>query len=80
MIKDIIEIYSDENIIIADGFDEAIIGIDENHMRIIYSFTKCIQILCRDMSEADAIEYFHYNMKGAYIGEKTPIWCMDNFN
>jgi methyl-accepting chemotaxis protein len=30
-----------------------------------------------DMNEEDAIEYFEYNVSGAYIGEKTPIWCDD---
>jgi hypothetical protein len=80
MIKDIIEIYSDDNIITADGFDDAIIGIDLDKMRVIYSFKKCIQILCKQMSENDAVEYFYFNVSGSYIGEKTPIWCMDDFN
>ena len=25
------------------------------------------------------IEYFEYNVSGAYVGEQTPIWCYDNF-
>lgn len=33
----------------------------------------------RDMSEEDAIEYFSFNVSGGYVGEKTPIWCQDNF-
>jgi hypothetical protein len=46
-------------------------------MRLVYSVSKCIEILCRDMNEEDAIEYFEYNVSGAYVGEKTPIWCDD---
>jgi hypothetical protein len=77
MLQDIIDQYTDEQILIADGFDEAVIGIDEREMRLVYSVRKCIEILTRDMSEEDAIEHFNYNVSGAYVGEKTPIWCWD---
>jgi hypothetical protein len=30
------------------------------------------------MSEYDAIEHFEYNVINSYVGEKTPIWCVDN--
>ncbi|MCK9446748.1 hypothetical protein M0Q50_07815 [bacterium] len=80
MLNDIIEQYQDEELLIADGFDDAIIGIDDTSIRLIYSVSKCIDILMKDMSEEDAIEYFDYNVKGSYIGEKTPIWCNDLFN
>jgi sRNA-binding carbon storage regulator CsrA len=79
MLEEILERYSEEELLIADGFNDAIIGIDENSLRIIYSVTKCIEILMKDMSEEDALEYFSYNVSGAYVGEKTPIWCEDNF-
>ena len=79
MIKEIIEQYEDETFLKAEGFDEAIIGLDETTMRLIYSVSKCIEILMRDMSEEDAIEHFNFNVSGAYVGEKTPIWCSDNF-
>ena len=79
MINNIIENYQDETFLKADGFDEAIIGVDENEMRLIYSVKKCIEILMRDMSEEDATEYFNFNVSGAYVGDKTPIWCSDNF-
>jgi hypothetical protein len=31
----------------------------------------------KDMSDEDAFEYFYFNVSGAYVGEKTPIWCSD---
>jgi hypothetical protein len=80
MIDSIIERYPDESFLKADGFDEALIGVDNKSMRLVYSVSKCIEILCRDMNEEDAIEYFEYNVSGAYMGEKTPIWCDDIFN
>jgi len=79
MLKNILETYSEEQLLIADGFDEAIIGIDENSMRVIYSISKCIEILTQDMTEEDALDYFYYNVSGAYVGDKTPIWCNDYF-
>lgn len=79
MLEEIINNYSEEELLKADGFDEAIIGVDEMDMRLIYSVSKCIEILMRDMSEEDALEYFSFNVSGAYVGDKTPIWCQDNF-
>ena len=79
MLNKILEIFPDEQIITADGFNDAILGIDDNEMRLIYSVSKCIEILQKDMDQNDAIEYFDFNIKGAYIGQKTPIWCIDFF-
>ena len=67
----------EETSIFYDGFDDAIIGVELNTFRIIYSTTKCIEILCKDMSEDDAREYFDFNVVGGYVGEKTPIFCND---
>jgi len=77
MLKEIIENYYEEEFLIADGFDDALIGVDETTMRLIYSVSKCIDILKEDMDYTDAIEYFTYNVSGGYVGEKTPIWCWD---
>jgi len=70
--------YPDEDILKADGFDDAIIGIEPKTMRLVYSIPKCIKILMnQNMDEMDAIEYFEFNVSGAYVGEQTPIWCED---
>ncbi len=81
MLEDIIENYPDEEFLVADGFNDAIIGVDEPSMRLIYSINKCIEILMFDenMSEEDALEHFSYNVSGGYVGEKTPIWCHDRY-
>jgi len=78
MIDKILDWFPEEEILKADGFDDAIIGIDEETMRLIYSVSKCIEILCKEMNEEEAVEYFDFNVKGAYMGEKTPIWCIDD--
>ena len=61
--------------LIADGFDEAIIGTVDDI--VIYSKTKCIKVLMEDMSEEEAIEYYYFNVVGSYVGEKTPMFVED---
>ena len=82
MLNEIIERYCDDNetVLKADGFDDAIIGIDEHSMRLVYSVKKCIEILIKNgYSDEEAYEYFDFNVITAYVGEKTPIWCVDDF-
>lgn len=79
MLQKIINTYSEDEFLVADGFDEAIIGVEDSSMRLIYSTSKCLEILKRVMSEEDAIEHFGFNVIGGYVGNKTPIWCEDNF-
>ena len=69
-----------EDILIADGFDDAVIGIEEISRRLIYSITKCLEILeSQGMPDEDALEYFYFNVQGSYVGENTPIFCFDDF-
>jgi hypothetical protein len=78
MLDLILEKYPDEKFLTADGFDEAILGVEEKDMRLIYSVKSCIDILIRGgLNDEDAIDHFYYNIHGAYVGEKTPIWCND---
>ncbi len=78
MLEKILSWFPDEEITKADGFDDAIIGIEEDTMKLIYSVSKCIDILKKQMDESEAVEYFDFNVRGSYIGEKTPIWCIDD--
>jgi hypothetical protein len=80
MLGEVIAYYEDETFLKADGFDNAVIGVDETTMRLIYSVKKCIEILIEEgMTYEDAMEHFSFNVSGSYVGEKTPIWCSDNF-
>ena len=78
-LEQILENYYEQDFLIADGFNDAVIGVEINSMCLIYSVSKCLGILREHMSEEDAIEYFEYNVSSAYVGEQTPIWCYDNF-
>jgi hypothetical protein len=80
MLDIILEWFPDDEFLKVEGFDDAIIGIDESSMRLIYSESKCIQILIEQgMTHEDAIEHFQYNIKNGYVGESTPIWCSDEY-
>jgi hypothetical protein len=41
---------------------------------VAYDTNKIIEILSREMTEEEAIEYFDFNIIGAYVGERTPIY------
>lgn len=66
-------------ILFADGFDEAFVGIAHkaNGKSVAcYDMSKCLSILqSRDgMSLQDAMEFFEYNVLGAYMGDQTPCF------
>ena len=62
----------------ADGFDDAVIGTIERcgqEAVVLYDKDKVIEILMKDMPLEDAMEYFEYNILGAYVGEGTPAFA-----
>ena len=75
--KDYIAQYNPEALL-ADGFEDALIGVGQqfNKTLAVYDRQRCIEILMeRDgMSDEEAVEYFEYNVTGAWGGENTPIF------
>jgi hypothetical protein len=68
-----------DDILLADGFEEAFMGVSEVHGKkpvACYDSSKCIDILRErdEMDVGEAIEYFHFNVTGAYVGEFTPAF------
>lgn len=70
---------ADNECLLADGFNEAVIGITFGiNTTAVYSVSKVLDILVEEgMSMEDAIEHFEYNVAGSYVGEKTPMWVYD---
>lgn len=63
-------------------FDEAIIGVAERIGQepvVAYDTTKLVEILSRSMSVDEAYEFFDFNILGAYVGEKTPMFVTTMF-
>ena len=65
-------------ILLADGFDEAFIGIgsragDEDIA--VYDLEKCVNILVNSgMTHEESVEYIEYNVLSAYVGPRTPLF------
>lgn len=74
--------HDDEEIFRADGLDEACVGWtdswngNERNIRLVYDIAKVINILQeRDgMEYEEAVEFFDFNIAGAYLGKGTPIF------
>lgn len=69
---------SDTKTYTADGFDDAIIGLDTQGEvpRVVYSIELMIENLCNKQGwEIDeAIEFLDFNVFGAYLGKGTPLY------
>lgn len=60
-----------------DGFDDALIGVAYRAgMPTVscYSVDKMVEILKKDMTELEAMEYLEFNVFGAYVGEHSPVF------
>jgi len=81
-VKDRLEFIEDNypDVLIADGFDDAIMGIVERYGMnpvVLYNKNKCLKILQKrdGMTESEAIDFYYYNIVGAYMGEHTPCFA-----
>lgn len=69
----------EENIILLTDLDAALVGIGE---RIgmppvaVYDSKRCVEILMEhyNMTYEEALDYFDFNICGAYLGEHTPMF------
>lgn len=70
-----------DDLLLADGFNKAIVGIQEDTGIVFYSREKVIQILMEDLELdlIDAIDYAEFNVFNTYVGEKTPVFLHDFF-
>ena len=64
MIDAILEHYPDEDIVYANGLDDAIVGIESTSMRLVYAVPQCIDILVElGMPFDEALEIFDFNVR-----------------
>ena len=74
----IISTYPDRNFMFVLGLDDAIIGVEDLSMKVVYSESKCLEIFMRrGMTFQEASDNLEFNVKSAYMGEKTPIFVDD---
>lgn len=76
--RELISAQYGEDILLADGFDDAFIGVDYASERAVYAITKMVRILMvGGMNPEEAMEYLEFNVLSAYVGEKTPIYIYE---
>jgi len=83
-LEEIVESFPDEEIILMDGFDDAVIGayVTEKGVSLVYSIGDMVECLIRDgMTEDEAIDYFEYNVSPSvpYV-ENGPMLIYTDFN
>ena len=68
----------DPGILQADGLEDALIGICHQFGRpavAAYDYDKVIEILkSQSMTHEEAVEFFEFNIVGAWVGEYTPVF------
>ena len=69
----------DITVLLADGFDDAIVGIGAKFTQtpsVVYDKSKCVEILMeRDgMDYGEALDWMEFNVYGAWVGDNTPIF------
>jgi hypothetical protein len=68
----------DEDVLMADGYDDCIIGFTSQAGRpsvIAYDTNKIItKLMSEGMDRDEAWEFFEFNIAGAYMGEYTPVF------
>tara|TARA_R110000824_G_scaffold171188_5_gene348729 strand:- start:278 stop:538 length:261 start_codon:yes stop_codon:yes gene_type:complete len=68
-----------EDALLIDGFNDAIIGmcLQFGQLPVVaYDYEKCIQIIMKNMSRDDALEYFELNVINSYMGMNTPVFIV----
>jgi hypothetical protein len=81
MLQQILDNYPDYPFVILDGLDNAVIGVDQNAERLVYSINDIVDCFVEQGMEPDeAIEYYEYNTARAvpYI-ENAPILIYTDF-
>lgn len=68
-----------------DGFDEAIIGMAERINLgpvVAYDVEKILEIMIErdEMTYEEAMEFFDFNIQGAWMGDFTPIYITKSQN
>lgn len=72
----LMEILEEEECLTADGFDDALVGCTYGaNVVAVYDINKMVEILMGEGTDyEDAVEFLDYNVVGAYLGEKTPLY------
>ena len=69
---------ANDRAMLVDGHDDALAGYDTQGRAIYFVDTIVGTLMQRDgMTHEEAIEFFDFNIAGAYVGEYTPIYMYE---
>jgi hypothetical protein len=69
-----------DNVLLADGMEAAFLGIGYQFTKqfAVYSKKRALEALMKQgMTYEESVEYFDFNVQGAYVGEHTPVFIDD---
>ena len=72
----LMKILEEEECLTADGFDNALVGCTYGaNVVAVYDINKMVETLMEDgVDYEDAVDFLDYNVVGAHLGEKTPLY------
>jgi hypothetical protein len=78
IVREALEILNEEALL-ADGLEEAILGYTVNHHGphvVVYDAEKCARILARQLGSSlvEAEEFLDFNTFSAYVGPNGPLF------
>lgn len=78
-----VELQELEGVLLADGHDDAILGlveVGEGIIVVAYSIKTILQGLVNEgLTWEEASEHFEFNIRGAYCGPCTPVYVQDDY-
>lgn len=76
--EEVVQHAGSDDLLFLDGYDDCLLGIVERFGMApvaVYDKDKIIQSLMRSGSTyEEAVEYFEFNMIGAWVGDTTPAF------
>ena len=73
----LVQQYGDDELLFADGFDDAIIGVSVGTAhRVVYDIRLMAANLVKEneLDYPEAWEYLEFNTFQAHVGERTPLY------
>lgn len=76
--------YGDDDVVIFHGWDDCVVGIAEQFSSgpiLVYDRDKIIEKMVTEegLTEEEAWEHFYYNIAGAWVGDRTPIFITTRY-
>lgn len=76
----VLELVDDPEMLCADGYDDAIIGVVERYGMgpvVLYDLERVLEMIQEQgaSSREEALEHYYYNIVGAWMGDYTPAFA-----